>query len=74
TVNTAEGAAYGAALLAGVGAGAWADVPTACKNTIRITGQTLPVDEQVMVYRKMYPIYQELYPALKNSFLKLSSL
>ncbi|HNA88704.1 MAG TPA: xylulokinase [Anaerolineales bacterium] len=74
TVNTAEGAAYGAALLAGVGAGAWADVPTACKDTIRITGQTLPVDEQVMVYRKMYPIYQELYPALKNSFLKLSSL
>ena len=31
TVNTTEGAAYGAALLAGVGAGAWNDVPSACK-------------------------------------------
>jgi xylulokinase len=37
TVNTTEGAAYGAALLAGVGAGAWSDVPSACKATIQIT-------------------------------------
>ncbi|MBI5965852.1 MAG: xylulokinase [Chloroflexi bacterium] len=73
TVNTSEGAAFGAALLAGVGAGAWADVPTACKETVRITGQTLPDDEQMKVYRKMYPIYQDLYPTLKSSFAKLSS-
>ena len=31
TVNTTEGAAFGAALLAGVGAGNWADVPAACR-------------------------------------------
>jgi xylulokinase len=74
TVNTSEGAAFGAALLAGVGAGAWADVPTACKETVRITGQTLPDNEQVKIYRKIYPIYQELYPTLKNSFAKLSTL
>ncbi len=73
TVNTSEGAAFGASLLAGVGAGAWADVQTACKKTIHVTGQTLPDDEQVKVYRKMYPIYQELYPALKSSFAKLST-
>ncbi|MBI5353823.1 MAG: xylulokinase [Chloroflexi bacterium] len=73
TVNTSEGAAFGAALLAGVGAGAWADVRTACKETIHITGQTLPDNEQVKVYRKMYPIYQDLYPTLKSSFAKLSS-
>ena len=74
TVNTSEGAAFGAALLAGVGAGAWRDVPTACKETVRITGQTLPDGEQVKVYRKMYPLYQELYPILKPSFEKLSSI
>jgi len=74
TVNTSEGAAFGAALLAGVGAGAWKDVSTACKETVRITGQTLPGDEQVNIYRKMYPLYQELYPTLKSSFEKLSSL
>jgi len=72
TVNTSEGAAFGAALLAGVGAGAWTDVPTACKATIRIAGQTLPDENQMKIYRKMYPIYQELYPMLKSSFEKLS--
>src|SRR4029078_5071944 len=36
TVNTTEGAAFGAALLAGVGAGVWADVDAACAQTIAI--------------------------------------
>ncbi len=73
TVNTSEGAAFGAALLAGVGAGVWTDVATACRETVRVTGQTLPDDEQIKIYRKMYPLYQELYPALKSSFAKLST-
>jgi xylulokinase len=73
TVNTSEGAAFGAALLAGVGAGAWTDVPTACRETVRITGQTLPDNEQVKIYRKMYPLYQALYPVLQSSFAKLST-
>ncbi len=74
TVNTSEGAAFGAALLAGVGSGAWVDVPAACRETIRITGQTLPVEEDAAVYRKVHPLYRELYPALKSSFAKLSNL
>jgi xylulokinase len=68
TVNTAEGAAYGAALLAGVGAGAWTDVLSACNASVKITGSTLPVSSQVNAYRKSYALYQELYPALKSSF------
>lgn len=68
TVNTTEGAAYGAALLAGVGAGAWMDVPSACKACIKITGRTQPEASQVNVYQMTYPIYQELYPALRASF------
>jgi len=71
TVNTTEGAAYGAALLAGVGAGAWSDVGSACKACVKITGSTLPEPAQVDVYRKSYAIYQELYPALKSSFAKI---
>ena len=74
TVNTSEGAAFGAALLAGVGAGAWSDVPSACKATIRVTGTTLPDESQVSIYRKMVPLYRELYPALKSSFVKLGAL
>ena len=74
TVNTTEGAAYGAALLAGVGAGAWADVPSACKACIKITGKTFPEPSQIEVYRKAYPLYRELYPALKSSFSKLGEI
>jgi len=71
TVNTTEGGAYGAALLAGVGAGAWRDVPSACKAAIKITGSTSPDLAQVETYRKAYPVYRELYPALKPSFDKM---
>ena len=74
TVNTTEGAAYGAALLAGVGAGAWSDVPSACKACVRITGSTQPDPEQAEVYRSAYPIYQELYPILKSTFGKLGNI
>lgn len=71
TVNTTEGGAYGAALLAGVGAGQWSDVASACKACIRITGSTSPVEKEAEVYRKSYAIYQELYPALRSSFEKM---
>jgi xylulokinase len=71
TVNTTEGGAYGAALLAGVGAGVWIDVVSACKACIKITGSTLPDPVQVEAYRKSYAIYQELYPVLTTSFAKM---
>ncbi len=68
TVNTSEGAAYGAALLAAVGGGVWQDVETACDATIRVTGSTRPEADQAGLYRKVYPIYRSLYPALKVIF------
>ena len=71
TVNLTEGAAYGAALLAGVGAGDWPDVISACKTCVKITGDVQPDLVQVDVYRKGYSLYQELYPALKSSFAKM---
>jgi xylulokinase len=71
TVNTTEGAAYGAALLSGVGSGNWVDVPSACKATIELTGSTLPDPSQVEQYQKSYSIYRGLYPALKASFVRL---
>jgi xylulokinase len=74
TVNTTEGAAYGAALLAGVGAGAWADVPSACKACVKITGSTQPESSQEDAYRRAYPLYRELYPALKSNFYKMGEI
>lgn len=71
TVNTTEGAAFGAALLAGVGAGVWPDGETACGETVRVTGSTTPNPDAVAVYEKAYGVYRGLYPALKGSFESL---
>jgi xylulokinase len=71
TVNTSEGGAYGAALLAGVGAGQWSSVAEACSACIKITGSTQPSPSEVEAYRKSYAVYQELYPALKGSFERM---
>lgn len=68
TVNTTEGAAYGAALLAGVGAGAWQTVPQACQQVIRVTGSTQPQPEVSELYEAQYRLYCQLYPALKPIF------
>jgi xylulokinase len=71
TVTTTEGAAYGAALLAGVGAMNWKDVSSACAEAVKTTGWTHPDPVQVEAYRSIYEVYQALYPALKPSFEKM---
>jgi xylulokinase len=73
TVNTTEGAAYGAALLAGVGAGLWPDVDSACQATVRLTGSTVPQPAQQAAYEKYYALYRQLYPALKEISHALSN-
>ncbi|MBE7471620.1 MAG: xylulokinase [Anaerolineales bacterium] len=72
TVNTTEGAAYGAALLAGVGVGAWPDVDTACQTSINITGSTSPQPDTAARYEQVYAEYRQLYPALKDISHNLS--
>ncbi len=68
TVNTTEGAAYGAALLAGVGAGVWPDVDAACQAAIAVTGSTQPNAAAAAQYEVAYANYRALYPALKPTF------
>ncbi len=72
TVNTEEGAAYGAALLAVTGSGVFRSVEEACDATISITGSTNPGQDQE-VYERLYPLYRELYPALRPTFSAVSS-
>jgi xylulokinase len=72
TVNSTEGAAYGAALLGGVGAGAWPSVEAACDATIAVTGRDQPVAEWSAAYAALYPRYRELYAALKPTFDRLA--
>jgi xylulokinase len=66
-VNVSEGAAYGAALLAGVGAGVYHDVASACDATIKISDRTQPSAARSL-YADYYPRYRALYAALKDEF------
>lgn len=70
TVNTTESCAFGAALLAAAGTGTFKNIETACEETIQITGQTHPGENQ-KVYDQLYPLYRELYPSLKDFFHKI---
>ncbi|MEI9812455.1 MAG: xylulokinase [Acidobacteriota bacterium] len=69
TLETQEGSAYGAALLAAVGTGAFASVPEACKATIHVAETIAPRAAEARVYADAYPTYKALYPALRNLFV-----
>ncbi|MEZ4591127.1 MAG: xylulokinase [Chloroflexota bacterium] len=71
TVNSTEGAAYGAAVLALVGAGVFPSVEAACAELVQVTGQTEPGGDTV-AYDQLYPLYRQLYPALKPTFAALA--
>jgi xylulokinase len=73
TVNTTEGAAFGAALLAGVGAGMFANVPQACEVVIQLTGSTSP-SSAVSAYQDYYPQYRALYPAFADQFKAIAKI
>jgi xylulokinase len=67
-VNITEGAAYGAALLAGVGGGIYQSVEEAVQATVKVTDRTVPIPEDVRRYEELYPAYRNLYHALKDTF------
>jgi xylulokinase len=71
-VNTNEGAAFGAAILASVGAGAYPDVPSACKQMVRKLDTIQPDAAGVAEYARLYPTFQGLYPALKTTYAQLA--
>ncbi len=73
TVTTTEGAAYGTALLSGVGCGVFPSVEVACDETVATVGRTVPNAQHLNVYRKLYKVYRDLYPALQGSMHALSA-
>jgi xylulokinase len=64
TVTVDEGAAFGAAMLAGIGAGIWRDVDEASDRLIRTAVAAAPDPESVSVMNERYAVYRRLYPAL----------
>jgi xylulokinase len=74
TLNSTEGPAFGAALLAQVGTGGYSSVPEACDATIR-TVESTAVDSRVKpFYDQAYEIYKQLYLDLRDSFRRISEL
>lgn len=66
TVSAEEGAAYGAALLAGVGAGAWPSVDAACDVAVQINSVIEPDEESARIMNRQYQTFTKVYPALRT--------
>ncbi len=61
-----EGAAFGAAIFAGVGAGHWKTVDEACEKTIRVVETIEPNANSVEKLNQNYEAYKLLYSALRR--------
>jgi len=72
TVNVSEGAAFGVALLAGVGSKVFKNVQEACDKTIKITNHLSPDKANIETYKKYYGVYRDMYALLKEEFKKLN--
>ena len=69
-----EGPAYGAALLAGVASGTYADVEEATSVVKLREGITEPDPERSKVYEEYYQVYRSLYPATSSAMSRLADL
>jgi xylulokinase len=63
-VAAEEGAAYGAAILAATGAGAWSSVEQACDAIVRMAKKITPNQKDSAVMQQAYRGYRKIYPAL----------
>ena len=67
TTSTTEGAAFGAAVLAAVGARWFGDVPAAAEALVRTTPAAAP-GPSAAAYAEAHATYRQLYPALAPTF------
>ncbi len=70
-INSEEGPAFGAAILAAVGCGKYATVEEACGRLIKVIETTDQDPEIVELYNKKYDVFKDLYPTLKEMFDKI---
>jgi xylulokinase len=72
TLEVEQGPAFGVALLAAVGDGAYRSIESACKETIKVADETPADRASVKQYNQLFPIYRELYGQLKESMAKIA--
>jgi xylulokinase len=73
TVEAEEGAAYGVAMLAGVGVGAWKSVDAACAAIVRTRDVVEPDAKAKPLLDRQYQSFRAIYPALRP-ITKLSDM
>jgi xylulokinase len=68
------GAVLGAAILAGVAAGIYEDVPTACRRFVGTASVCQPKPDAHEYYGKVHKLYNKLYDQLKECYGDLAAL
>ena len=74
TLETQEGSAFGAALLAMVGSGHHTSVSEACRTSISERDRVVPDMVSSADYQKRYGVFRTLYPALRQSYRDIAEL
>ena len=69
-----EGGALGAAMLAGLGTGAFESAEEASAQLVHTDHRVAPASETAPRYREVYEVYRELYGTLRDSFHALTAL
>jgi xylulokinase len=59
-----EGAAYGAAMLAGVGSGVWSSVDAACSEVVKVAQRVAPQPAVLERMNASYAAFRRMYPAI----------
>ena len=72
TSNCSDGAALGAAILAGVGVGIYESIDAACESVVRYSD--LVKGDNFEKYDKFYRVYKKLYSSPKTDFKDLSRI
>lgn len=73
-LNADEGGALGAALLAGVGAGAFESVEQACEQVVSKRVAAIPDSIKSAEYEPYFSLYKKLYLSLKDDFVSLANI
>jgi xylulokinase len=73
-LETQEGSAYGAGLLALAGTDGAGSVTEVCRTAIRETQKVVPRPHDSHLYERAYEVYRALYPSLKPVYRLIESI
>lgn len=73
-ISSDQGPAFGAAIMAGVGAGVYNSIPEACDAIISVKERIAPNTERAKQYDEYYAVYRDLYGGVKGACNTLSKM